>query len=162
MSLLSDEATRGRVRARLESKRSVDRETGCWKWTGATTAQGYGETSIKGVFLYTHRAAAAIYLGAELTTRSLHVCHTCDTPACFNPDHLFLGTAADNQRDSREKGRTHVQRRRTTAAERELMRELRAEGAPYEEIARATDRSILTVIRYLNGKTFRTGLALAA
>ena len=75
---------------------------------------------------------------------------------------LFLGTAADNQRDSREKGAHTCSGEKLTAAERELMRELRAEGAPYEEIARATDRSILTVIRYLNGKTFRTGLALAA
>jgi hypothetical protein len=35
----------------------------------------------------------------------LYVLHDCDTPACVNVDHLFLGTLADNWHDCLSKGR---------------------------------------------------------
>jgi hypothetical protein len=31
--------------------------------------------------------------------------HTCDVPACCNPDHLLLGTTADNVADKVARGR---------------------------------------------------------
>ena len=36
---------------------------------------------------------------------SLHLCHTCDNPVCFNISHLFVGTPLDNMRDRDQKGR---------------------------------------------------------
>lgn len=37
--------------------------------------------------------------------KSLFVCHTCDNPSCYNPQHLFLGTAKENNQDKMKKGR---------------------------------------------------------
>src|SRR5208337_3746273 len=35
----------------------------------------------------------------------MEVCHKCDTPACINVDHFFLGTQKDNMKDMYNKKR---------------------------------------------------------
>lgn len=75
----------------------------CWIWTRATTNNGYG---CLGFNNYAGRANRVIW---ELTTGpippNLEVCHTCDVPACCNPNHLFIGTHLKNMRDMEKKGR---------------------------------------------------------
>ncbi len=50
-----------------------------------------------------HRITYEHFIGP--ITPGMFVCHQCDVPSCCNPDHLFLGTNADNMRDCRNKGR---------------------------------------------------------
>jgi len=74
---------------------------GCWLWSGAIHRCGYGTFSHNGGSL-AHRASYQLFKGE---TKGLHVLHKCDVKCCVNPNHLFLGTNADNVADKVAKGR---------------------------------------------------------
>jgi len=78
-------------------------EGGCWIWQGAVGGTGYGEIKVCGRQEKAHRFAYAEFVGAIASGRN--VLHHCDVPRCVNPEHLYVGTAADNNRDTRERGR---------------------------------------------------------
>jgi hypothetical protein len=95
-------------------------DEGCWLWTGSTIGHmGYGKTTLDGRSILAHRASYLVYIG-EIPSDKI-VMHTCDTPLCVRPDHLVLGTIADNQQDMARKGRGRLehsikrQRRRADA-----------------------------------------------
>lgn len=82
---------------------------GCWEWPMSRTKAGYGQLMASdgpqaGRRLhYAHRVSYAVNNGP--IPQGFQVCHTCDNPGCFRPDHLFLGTPKDNAADCKEKGR---------------------------------------------------------
>jgi hypothetical protein len=76
---------------------------GCWEWVRSRNNHGYGTLTVNGRRAYAHR------LAYELAGRSLadgqHVLHSCDNPACINPEHLSAGSRSDNMQDAARKGR---------------------------------------------------------
>lgn len=77
----------------------------CWEWQGSISSGGYGSFYISSLKkdIRAHQASWKINRG-EIPD-GLWVLHHCDNRKCVNPHHLFLGTASDNQRDMRSKGR---------------------------------------------------------
>ena len=86
----------------LQVERSVD----CWTWTGTCDKDGYGLFTITADGHRYQRAHRYSYwLATQAHPGKLWVLHRCDNPPCVRPDHLFLGTAADNTADMMAKER---------------------------------------------------------
>ncbi|SRR6266404_6440593 len=85
---------------------------GCWHWTaGLFKKLGYGKFNLNGTTSYAHRVMFMMIKGE--IPKGYDICHTCDNRLWINPEHLFLGTRADNMKDARNKGRLRQQK--TTA-----------------------------------------------
>lgn len=82
----------------------IDKSKGCWLWQGSVALSGYGRITFEGKTYRAHRLSWILHRGD--IPEGLVVCHSCDTPSCVNPNHLWIGTNADNIADRDAKKRT--------------------------------------------------------
>jgi hypothetical protein len=81
---------------------------GCWNWRFANPLGRANTFSLNGHIMRAYRAGFIIYRGPIPEGRI--VCHACDNPMCVNPDHLWLGSHADNRNDALAKQRDNTAR----------------------------------------------------
>lgn len=152
------------VKARLWAKVIKAPDNGCWLWQGGRAEGGYGRFIVNGRPTYTHRFVYELTFGP--IPEGLSVCHHCDNPPCCRPDHLFLGSQADNAADMWAKGRGYVAtpivhrgeahyRARLSDTKVRYIREQHAMGKSYTELAATLDVSRATVTDACQGKTWK-------
>ena len=121
---LSPEEHLSRFWSRVEK-----RQNGCWIYKGATDKWGYTHVGVNGKRKQAHRWIYEKVKGA--IPAGMLLMHSCDVPACVNPDHLTPGTDATNHADSKAKGRnTYGEKNPHAKLTEELVREIRAEYRP--------------------------------
>ena len=71
----------------------------CLAWRYALNSEGYGTQIIDGERFLVHRAVYKQTRGEIPSGKQIN--HLCDRPYCFQPNHLYAGTARDNADDAR-------------------------------------------------------------
>ena len=140
-------------------------EGGCLLWAGHTVMSNgsekhrYGRLRYKGKKILAHRLAFEIENGK--IPSGMCVCHKCDNPKCFNPDHLFLGTAKENTSDMIKKGRAFIAlgsvhpNSKVTEEDVLAIRAERANGATLTAISVAYGITFQHVSNICRGKTWK-------
>jgi len=147
----------------------VNKTETCWLWTASLNKFGYGAFGIgtrasaakSSAWALAHRWAYEATYGPIPSDR--YVLHRCHIRACVRPDHLYLGTQADNMRDMVEAGHNHRMagedhpRAKLTAASVRLIRMAYQDQARQIDLARRFGVSPEAIANIVHGRRWIEG-----
>lgn len=140
----------------------VNKTEYCWLWTASLNYLGYGQFSVKSKMKKAHRYSYELFIGK--IPAGIKVLHKCDVRNCVKPDHLFIGTQADNVLDMCKKGRNVAIPMRgedngmakLTQEKVKEMREIRKNiGLSYTKIAKLFNVSQMAAYRAINRQSWK-------
>lgn len=148
-------------------KVNIKSDLECWEWTGSCNNTGYGTVAWEGKVYVAHRIAAwlsgmvADKLAPKHAAEKGYVLHKCDNRKCCNPNHFFIGSYSDNQKDAYQKkrkvqpkGAAHVNAKLTKEQVAEIRKRYTAGEyqMPLAKEFKVSQRSISLIVR---GETYK-------
>lgn len=137
------------------SKVDIKGSNDCWLWKLKAGSRGYGKLTLDKKTYAAHRLSYELYYGVKIAIATC-VCHTCDVKMCVNPNHLFLGSNRDNQKDKVNKNRqargsNHGRFKLTTSVIEQILDEYACTDISQTDLAKKHGLSQTHVSRYING-----------
>lgn len=134
----------------------IKTESGCHEWCGTRNIHGYGVIRVRHKGILAHRASYEVMVGP--IPDGMSILHSCDNRACINPEHLFVGTQADNVADMNSKGRGAVGMKSGSAVLTDLdvicIRHIYKKGIPTKALSVAFGVDEKTIRKAATGKTW--------
>ena len=138
---------------RFADKVQINDTTACHEWTATiNNATGYGNFQHEGCSVTAHRWIYQHVHQIKLT-RKQFVCHTCDNRRCVNPNHLFLGSHADNMRDMAEKGHTTPGRKERSLSSSAIV-DIRSSRLPKIQMAKKYNVDVQRIYKIINRQLY--------